>query len=115
MTTKEPAPAKKPALRTTNNNTDITATARAYHFLLRHGTDPLAAAAMAPELAAEAEKVRRQQDNRRSVDHMVRQRPHQLSRGGGHQTLCACGKWMSPESGHSVARHQQCDAIAAIA
>lgn len=109
MKTKAAAPARAATFKETSS-TDSTAIARAYHFLLTRcrGFDPVTAAAMAPDMAVEAARMRRAMDRERGTDHMIRQRPHQLSRGGGQQTQCDCGQWVNPESLISVARHRLC-------
>lgn len=114
MQRRKAAPRRAAILRTasTPKSTEV---ARAFQFLCRRGLDPVVAASTAPDLAAEAEKVRREQERHRGVDYAIRQRPHQESRGGGQQTLCGCGKWMNPESVVSTARHRLCADLAATA
>ncbi|MDC8981244.1 hypothetical protein [Mycobacterium marinum] len=32
------------------------------------------------------------------ADLVIRQRPHQLTRGGGHTARCTCGTWVTPKT-----------------
>jgi hypothetical protein len=41
------------------------------------------------------------------MDHMVRQRPHTIERGGGYNARCGCGQWVTPRT---VRQHYLCGA-----
>ncbi len=42
------------------------------------------------------------------ADTVIRQRPHQLTRGGGHAARCVCGEWVAPKT---VRRHLFCEGV----